>query len=61
VIEVEVDRIADSCGYAVPRMDLVEPRPTLAEWTERRNDDELVGYRATMNALSIDGLPALGG
>jgi Pyridoxamine 5'-phosphate oxidase len=61
VIEVEVDRIADSCGYGVPRMDLVEVRPTLGDWTGRRSAEELADYRASNNALSIDGLPALGG
>jgi hypothetical protein len=59
VIRVAVERVSSSCGYAVPKMDLVEERPTLTQWAARKSDDELVAYRAEKNATSIDGLPAL--
>ncbi len=59
VIRVAVERIATSCGYAVPRMDLVEDRDTLLDWAERKGADGLAAYRAEKNAASIDGLPAL--
>ncbi len=59
VVRLTVERIATSCGYAVPRMDLVAPRTTLTEWADRKGDDGLVAYRAEKNATSIDGLPAL--
>jgi hypothetical protein len=59
IIVVELDRIADSCGYAVPLMDLVEERDLLTRWAERKSPDELVAYRVEHNSLSIDGLPAL--
>ncbi|MGE5286071.1 MAG: hypothetical protein ACM3ML_02495 [Micromonosporaceae bacterium] len=55
----ELDRISDSCGYAVPMMDLVEERDLLSRWAERGTPDGLVTYRAEKNAVSIDGLPAL--
>jgi len=60
IIAVEVDRISDSCGYAVPVMDLREERDVLTQWSERRTPDGLVAYRAEKNSVSIDGLPALG-
>jgi len=59
VITIDVDRIADSCGYAVPRMDLVGPRSRLVDWAEGKGDDGLAEYHATRNAESIDGLPGL--
>jgi Pyridoxamine 5'-phosphate oxidase len=60
IIVVEADRIADSCGYAVPVMELGEERDLLASLAERQSPEELAAYRAKMNAASIDGLPALG-
>jgi hypothetical protein len=59
IVVVEADRIADSCGYAVPRMELTEERDLLAELAEEKSLDELAEYRAEKNAVSIDGLPAL--
>jgi hypothetical protein len=59
VIRVALDRIADSCGYAVPEMRFVSQRNRLVEWAEARTDEDLAEYRATKNAVSIDGLPAL--
>ena len=61
IIVVRVHRIADSCGYAVPVMDLVAERDVLTRWTERRSPEQLAAYRAEHNAVSIDGLPALAG
>ena len=60
VIRVELERIASSCGYAVPRMELVGVRDTLVEWADRKGSAGLASYRAEKNAVSIDGLPALG-
>jgi Pyridoxamine 5'-phosphate oxidase len=59
IIVVEVDRIADSCGYAVPLMELSSERDLLARNAERQSPEELAAYRAKYNAASIDGLPAL--
>ena len=57
MITVEVDRISDSCGYAVPLMSYEGDRDLLVRAHERRTDDDLVEYRRTRNAESIDGLP----
>ncbi len=59
IIVVELDRISDSCGYAVPLMDLRDERDLLNRWSEKQTVDGLVRYRAERNAVSIDGLPAL--
>ncbi len=60
IIDVEVHRIADSCGYAVPVMELSHERDVLARSAEKKTPEELAEYRAEKNSVSIDGLPALG-
>ena len=59
IIVVEADRISDSCGYTVPRMDFVEQRSRMDDWTASRSDEDLVAYRQQKNAQSLDGLPGL--
>jgi hypothetical protein len=63
VIRVDVERIADSCGYGVPVMEYVGPRPQYERWAEskRRKGGEraLDEYMAQHNERSIDGLPAV--
>ncbi|MBW0118326.1 pyridoxamine 5'-phosphate oxidase family protein [Pseudonocardia abyssalis] len=59
VITVDVTRISDACGYAVPKMDLVEERGILDAWADTRGPDRLATYHATRNAQSLDGLPGL--
>jgi hypothetical protein len=59
IIDVAVDRVTTSCGYAVPLMDLVGDRDRLLEWARAKGDDGLVEYWASKNALSIDGIPGL--
>jgi hypothetical protein len=64
VIRVDVDRIADSCGFGVPLMSYEGERPQSRAWTERKlakgGPGALDDYVAEKNAVSIDGLPALG-
>jgi hypothetical protein len=59
VIVVDVHRISDSCGYAVPFMEYLGDRPTLGQWAENKGPAKLVAYRAMKNATSLDGLPGL--
>ncbi len=59
IIRVGVDRMADSCGFGVPEMELIGQRNRLIEWAGGRSDEDLEAYKAEKNALSIDGLPAL--
>jgi hypothetical protein len=57
VIDVAVDRVTTSCGYAVPLMDLVGDRDRLLQWSNAKGEDGLVEYRASKNAASVDDLP----
>jgi Pyridoxamine 5'-phosphate oxidase len=59
VIVVDVDRVSDSCGFAVPLLDYAGERTLLDNWAARKTDEDLVAYRKERNAASIDGLPAL--
>src|SRR4051794_2469617 len=63
VVVVEVDRIADSCGYGVPLMAYEGERPHQRLSVEKRlrtgGPDAVERYKAEKNAVSIDGLPAL--
>jgi hypothetical protein len=59
IVVVDVDRIADSCGYAVPLMDFRGDRDVLDKSQSRRDEAYFVEYAATRNAASVDGLPGL--
>lgn len=56
---VDVDRIADSCGYAVPLYEYRGERTQLIAYAERKGPDHLAAYRAEKNRASIDGLAGL--
>jgi hypothetical protein len=59
VIRVRVERISDSCGYAVPLLRHEGDRDQLDRWCERKGPEGLEAYRVEHNRRSIDGLPGL--
>jgi hypothetical protein len=63
VIEVEVTRVADSCGFVVPRMDYVGERDQLYRYADNRlrkeGPEAVRAYVSANNAASIDGLSGL--
>lgn len=59
VVRIAVERIADSCGYGVPRMTFDAERTQLPEWVARKTPEELAEYRRRNNAESLDGLPGI--
>lgn len=58
VIEVDVERVATSCGFGVPLYSFESQRDTLLQWAERKGDEGLRKYWVERNAVSIDGLDA---
>ena len=64
IVVVDVTRVADSCGYGVPLMDLRGTRPHMNAWAAKKvrvgGVDALSAYRAEKNGRSIDGLSAFG-
>jgi len=55
--KLHVDLVQTSCGYAVPRMDYVEDRQVLAQWSEKRGEQGIRDYWMEKNQTSLDGLP----
>ena len=59
IIRVQVARVSDSCGYAVPRYSFKEDRDALINYAENKGPEGMVAYRAKHNRQSLDGLPGL--
>jgi hypothetical protein len=57
IIEVDVRRVSDSCGYAVPLMAYQGDRDLLIRAHERRTETDLAEYRRVKNGFSLDGRP----
>lgn len=60
IVVIDVDRISDSCGYSVPRMEFVGDRDILDVSQLNKPGEYFADYARQKNAASIDGLPALG-
>jgi hypothetical protein len=59
VVRVRLTRIADSCGYAVPRYEYSGEGDGLIRWAETKGAEGVVQYRREKNARSLDDLPGL--
>jgi hypothetical protein len=63
IIRIEVERVADSCGYVVPEMTMTSERKALFKtaraWIRQRGDDAIQQYCDVNNGESVDGLPGL--
>ncbi|MBA3451156.1 MAG: pyridoxamine 5'-phosphate oxidase family protein [Chloroflexia bacterium] len=61
IVAIEVGRISDSCGFGVPRMELVGERDQLMRWSEgqeaKHGERWKDRYMGANNVTSIDGLP----
>ncbi len=56
VIRIDLTRMSDSCGYAVPRMAFVEEREALTMWAEKKGPEGVIDYQRNTNGQSLDGL-----
>ena len=63
IVIVELDRIADSCGYGVPLMSYQGHRDHLDLWAAKKlrvgGPEALLEYEQKHNSVSIDGLRAV--
>jgi hypothetical protein len=59
VIVVDLDRIADSCGYAVPLYEYKGERSQLIAYAEKKGPEGMERYKAQKNKLIIDGIAGL--
>ncbi|HYO29954.1 MAG TPA: pyridoxamine 5'-phosphate oxidase family protein [Thermomicrobiales bacterium] len=60
VVVVEIDRVADACGFGVPMMDFVGHRDQASRWAEQQAAKNGPGWKAAYiagkNTVSIDGI-----
>ena len=59
IVVIEVESTQESCGYAVPYMELKDERPVLDKIHGPRPAEEWAQRVAEVNNTSIDGLPGL--
>lgn len=55
IIEMEVDLVQTSCGYAVPFMDFKEERTQLKTWAEKQGEERITEFQKKNNLISLDG------
>lgn len=55
IIEMQVDLVQISCGYAVPFMDFKEERNQLNNWAKKQGEEKIERYWKDKNTKSIDG------
>ncbi len=55
LIEMQVDLVQTSCGFAVPLMDYKEERETLNSWANKQGTEGIITYWKNKNTKSIDG------
>jgi hypothetical protein len=63
IVVVDVERVADSCGYGVPLMSYEGQRPHMELWAAKKvrvgGPEALLDYQREHNSYSLDGLPAV--
>ena len=59
VVVVDVERVADSCGYAVPLYEYQGERSQLIAYAEKKGPEGMERYKAEKNKTSIDGIAGL--
>ncbi|NOY84319.1 MAG: pyridoxamine 5'-phosphate oxidase family protein [Nitrospirae bacterium] len=57
IIEMEIDSVGTSCGWAVPFMAFQEERTQLEEWAVKQGEAGVEQYWKDKNQLSIDNKP----
>jgi len=55
IIEMDVDLVQTSCGFAVPFMEFKDERTTLIDWAEKKEREGVKAYWKEKNQKSIDG------
>ncbi|MTI39750.1 pyridoxamine 5'-phosphate oxidase family protein [Fulvivirga lutimaris] len=55
IIEVDVELVQTSCGFAVPLMDFKEERTILKDWADKKGEEGIRDYWKEKNTVSLDG------
>jgi hypothetical protein len=56
IVLLDIESVQTSCGFGVPRMNLVAPRDTLTDWAKKQGPEGVAEYQRKKNVVSIDGL-----
>ena len=59
VVVVDVERVADSCGFAVPLYEYKGERSQLIDYARNNGPEGVEAYKARKNKASIDGIAGL--
>jgi len=57
IFRLPLDLVLTSCGYAVPRYELRDPRPTLHKWAQNKGAEGIEQYWREKNLVTLDGKP----
>lgn len=59
IVKLHVERVADSCGWGVPKYEFIGQRDTYARFGEQRTAEDVQRAQLKNNMKSLDGLPGL--
>ena len=59
IVVMKIQRVSDSCGWAVPLLTFEKDRHQLLAWANQKGPEGLKQYRAEKNTTSLDGLPGV--
>jgi len=55
IFVLDLEKVQKSCGYAVPKMELLEERKSLEKWATGKGRDGIRAYWKEKNEKSLDG------
>jgi hypothetical protein len=59
IIEMDIDLVQSSCGFAVPLMDFKAQRDILTDWADKKGEEGIQEYWNEKNQVSLDGFQTL--
>lgn len=55
LIDIKIEMMQTSCGFAVPFMEFIGERDALKVWAEKKGENGIRDYWAEKNGVSLDG------
>ncbi len=57
IIQLNIDLVANACGFGVPIYEFVKKRTQLENWVQKKAEDGIKQYQQDNNVISLDGQP----
>jgi hypothetical protein len=57
LMDINIDLVQTSCGFAVPLMEYQNDREVLTNWSDKKGEQGIKDYWEERNQLSLDGSP----